>query len=392
MPVVDPKTPKDLTPAPAPAPTPDSLSGEGRYKSVFGLGTAVSGGFGIGASVASAGAGLPATGIPPFGNNAASATFNSTFTPLILPGLFSAAASQSVMPLDRVSFDYGYFSRFAIASPTGAIPGFNLNQFNVGIEKTFFDGLASVYIAAPFLSTSENVSGQTIDGIGDVSAGFKVLLYQNRDTGTTFAGGLTVAFPSGHASTVTSTTNLNLTFTGPSQPGLPAGTLLGPFAPVTTTTSVNPTYFQPWTGGLLVCDKVFVQEYFGVIVPSDTRVATFINNNVTFGYTLYSNQSRTLSSVTPTFSVQALLPVNHISNSASSSVSTVSVNIPCTITAIPADQIPPPTLSFPDQVFLTAGAQIGIGERCLFNIGVSTPVVGPRGYAVGGVFGLTYLY
>jgi hypothetical protein len=371
------------------------LPTEGRYKSSFGIGTAVSAGFGIGASVASAAAGLP---VPQ--NNARTAVITSSSTPLIMPGLLTAATTQTVFPIDRVSFDYGYFNRFAITSPTGAIPGFNLNQFNIGVEKTIFDGLGSIYVSVPFLNATQNISGQDINGPGDVSAGFKVLIYQDRDSGTAFSAGLTVAAPTAHSTTVTTTSSLALTFTGlngMNAAGIaPVGSLLPNGQPLqgpTVTTTVNPTFVQPWIGGVLVRDGFFVHEYFGLLVPTDHRIATIINNNVTMGYELYRDSSRFVSSITPTFGVQMLLPVNHISNTAGSTQSQIPVNIDCLITTFPASQLPVnQSFGFPDQVFLTAGAQVGLGERCLFGAGVVVPVVSPRGYAVGASFGLTFLY
>ena len=372
------------SPAPTPSPTPtapaDPLPTEGRYKSSFGLGTAVSAGFGISASVASGAAGFP---IP--AANMRVATISST--PLIMPGLFTAASAQSVIPVDRVSFDYGHFNRFAIATGSGTAPGFNLNQFGITVEKTVLDGIGSVYVNVPFLVATENITGQAIDGLGDVSAGFKMVLWKDRETGTTFSGGFTVAAPTARDTTITNTLLINFTG-GPTPPGVvppPVGTIIR----VTSTTTVNPTYLQPWIGGVVSLDKWFIQEYFGILIPTDDRVATIINNNFIIGYNLYSDPDRFVRSITPTFGVQMLLPVNHVSSSTGDT--TAPVNINCLTTVFPEDQLPT-RLGFSHQVFLTAGVQMGLGERCLFSAGVTTPVVGPRGYAVGGTVGLSYFY
>ena len=85
-----------------------------------------------------------------------------------------------------------------------------------------------------------------------------------------------------------------------------------------------------------------------------------------------------------------LIPVNHINNSVGSTQTTVATNITC------LDTTPPPELSrsfgFPTQVFLTGGAQFGLGERCTLGAGVVVPVAGPRGYSVGVTVGLNYFY
>jgi hypothetical protein len=382
---VNPKTP---IPEPSPTPTPqtDNVPSFGGYKSAFGQGTPVSAGTGIGGAVASAAAGLP---IPQA--NAHSATLTTNSTPLIMPSLLTAATSWSATPLDRVFFDYGYFNRFAIASPTGPTPGFNLNQFRIGAEKTVLDGNASVYVSVPFLYATSNISGQAIDGLGAVNAGFKFALWQNRETGSIISAGLTVAAPTARATTVTNT--LNVTFTGGTQPSVvpnppPVGTVL----PFTISTTINPTYLQPFGAGLWVVDRFFLHEYFGVLVPTDDRVSTIINNNITMGYNIYESRDGFVSSFTPVLGLQMLLPVNHINNSAGSTTSTVPANIPC-IGPYPLNQLPNlDSFGFPTQMFLSAGAQIGIGERCLLNANIVVPVVGPRGYQVGATVGLSYLY
>lgn len=367
-------------PPPASSPQPDALPTESRYKSSFGLGASVSAGNGIGAAIASGAAGFP---IP--AANMKVATLSST--PLILPGLFTAASAQSVIPLDRVSFDYGYFDRFAITTPQGVRPGFNLNQYSATIEKTLLDGVASVYVNVPFLNATQNQSGQAIDGLGDVSAGFKVILWQDRDTGSMFTGGFSVAAPTARETTITNT--LLITFTGgPAPPGVnppPVGTVI----PVTSTTTINPTYLQPWVGFLKSWDRLYVHEYFGVVVPTDNRVATLLNINSTVGYNVYSDPNRFIRSITPTLGVQLLLPVNNISNSTGST--TREVDISCLTTTFPEDQLPT-RLGFSNQVMINVGAQVGLGERCLLSLGVVTPVAGPRGYAVGGTIGLSYFY
>ena len=355
----------------------------------------MSAGFGVGASVASGGAGFP---IP--ANNLRVATVTSSSTPLILPGLLTSAGAQFVVPTDRVFFDYGYFNRYQISSPNGAVPGFNLNTFQVGIEKTLFNGLASVYVSAPFLAATNNVSGQAIDGLGNINAGFKLLLYQNEDTGSALGGGFSVSAPTGRQTTVTTTNTLLLTFTGgPAPAGVtppPVGTILpAPMVGPTVTTTLNPTYLQPWIGGLWVRDAFFVHEYFGVIVPTDGRVATILNQNISFGYQLFRDRdsSRLLTSVTPTVGLQALIPVNNINNSGGTSTTQVPVNINCLATSFPVDQLPTnPSFGFPTQMFLNGGVQFGLGQRMMLSAGVSVPVVGPRGYEVGASFGLNYFY
>jgi hypothetical protein len=384
--VVDPKK-KTETPVPQPQPQPmqDTPPGETPYKGSVGLGTNVSAGFGVGASVAAAAAGLP---IPQA--NATSATITSNTTPLIFPGLFTAAVSQSAVPTDRVFFEYGYTDRFAVAGPTGPRAGFNLNTYTIGVEKTFFDNMASIYVSVPFLDATSNRSGQPIDGIGNVNAGFKILFWRDMQTGSALSGGFTVSAPTGRDTEFRQ--RLDITFTGGTQPALvpnppPVGTILT----ATQTTRLNPTYLQPYVAGLWVRDRLFVHEYFGVIVPTDSRVATIINNNLTIGYEIYNNPNGMLRTITPIAGVQLLLPTNHVNNSATPTTTTVAANITCLDTTIPS-QLANQAFGFPNQVFLSGGAQFGLGDRALFSAGVVVPVAGPRGFNIGVSVGLNYFY
>jgi hypothetical protein len=327
------------------------------------------------------------------------------FTPLILPGLFTASAAQSPLPVDRVSFDYGHYNKVAVMGVGSSAPmlvrttprtvtgtvitqpvtsvkqdrrpvaGFNLNTFNFGVEKTFLDGIASAYVSVPLLYATDNISGQQINGLGDVNAGFKVILYQNLQTGSTLSGGFTASFPTAHAAISSSYLQ--------SQNGT-GDTLL-----TSSSSSVNPTFLQPWLAALLRSDRLYIREYFGIIVPTDDRVATFLNNDLSVGYSLYlSNGGRFLSSVTPTVGAQLLIPLNHAGIPAGQGDTAF---VPFNAGSLP---IPPPpsSFSFTDQVFLMGGLQLGLGERWMFSANVVVPVAGPRGYSVGATFGLNYFY
>ena len=160
-----------------------------------------------------------------------------------------------------------------------------------------------------------------------------------------------------------------------------------------TTTTLNPTYIQPWLAGLWKMDRFYVQEYFGVITPSDDRVSTILNNNLTLGFNMFESRSGFLTSVTPMVGAQALIPVTHIGTP--SGVGTLNPQFPSTTTTIQGAAVPvspaPNAFGFPDQLFLTGGVQFGLSNRALLSTAVVVPVVG-SGYSYGVTVGLNFLY
>lgn len=284
---------------------------------------------------------------------------------LILPGLFTAAQTQSARPLDRIFAGYSYYNSFKVVqdnfldatAQTGFVStrssGFNLHRYEAGFEKTFLGGRASFELRVPVLDATENTSGQAIDGFGDVTAGVKYMLLYNCQTGSAASAGVTVSAPTARdAIFVTSKTAL-------------AGVAPARGTPIaTTTTTVNPTFLQPWVGGTLVRDRLIVNEFFGVLIPTDNNVATYINNDLTVGYRVYEAccGSR-ISSLTPMVGVQAFLPTGDTD-----------------------------LASFSDQVFTTGALQVGLGARTNLTAGVVVPIVGPKAFSVGYTIGFNYLF
>ncbi len=376
-----PSTPEP-SPSPAPA-TPTDTSGGFRGS---GLTNYYQG------SIAPAGSGASAT-------SAAAATGMATQLsavfpqiPAILPGLLTAANVESARPMDRVFFGYAYLDRFQVtgipsislpnpptpvtAASTRRVPGFDLSRFDVGVEKTFLDCKASAYVRVPFLYATENVSGQAIDGLGDVSAGLKYVFWASADNSSLLTGGMTVSAP-----TARSTTVVNQAFILRDNNGN--------FRFLIPSSSVNPTFLQPWVAALFAGDRAFLQEYLGVIVPTDDRVSTFINNDVIVGFQVYRGEpGRLLSSITPTLDVQALLPINHVGSVAQAAPTNTTLSGALPPTVFPTSS----NLNFSDQLFITGGLQFGLGDRAVLSTGVVTPVVGPRAFNYGVTFGLNLFY
>ena len=319
VPVIDstalksvPPTPTPASPSPGPGasvPAPNFPAGgphwpgEGIKDNVFATGvnfnevTATLAGIGL-TSVATATQGFATSG-----RIATSVTSSPSL--LVVPGLFTSLSTESAVPQNRIFMEYGYFDGFQTAYPTGSNQkGFNLSVLNVGAELAFLDGRASVYVRSPFLEATDNITGRAIDGLGDISVGFKYALLTNHVTGSTLSVGLTVDAPTAR-DTVVTTNTYNSTV-----PHFPF-TL-----PAATTTTINPTFFQPWVSSLVALDCMYFSSFVGVVVPTANQVFASVNTDLGIGYQIYRSDhpDSCLSSVTPTMSVQVLLPVNHRSS------------------------------------------------------------------------------
>ena len=130
-------------------------------------------------------------------------------------------------------------------------------------------------------------------------------------------------------------------------------------------------------------DQFFVQDYVGVVFASDSRVSTFVNNDLSVGYMLYDyHGGGWLTGVTPTIDLQALLPVNHVGGPRF---------IPAVPKGVSAD-LPVPSIQFSNQLFTSAGVAWGLGDQGVLSTSVFFPVVAPRTYSYGLGFGLNFYY
>jgi hypothetical protein len=244
--------------------------------------------------------------------------------------------------------------------------GFNLNRYEVGLEKTFLDGRASFYLHAPALDATQNTSDQAIDGFGDLSAGLKFVLLGEQETGSCLTAGFTASAPTARDSIVSTVTTQTVVVNSPmvlgsESSGLPV--ITGGTPSVVRTTRINPTYLQPWAAGLLVCDRLFVQEYCGALVPTDLRIPVYLNNNLVGGYEVYRGPADAwLTSAAPFVGAQALIPVSGGG------------------------------FHFPDQVFLSAGLGVRVGRGLLISGSYVTPVAGPRAFENGATVSISYLF
>jgi hypothetical protein len=402
-----PKEPPKKEPEPTSEPSLPAPTGSGEFRrarltNYFQSGLTPSGSGTGGGGTAG---GVPVTSMM-LGITSVVTTINTQYSnlPLILPGMLASANSEWARPADRVFFTYAYLDRFQVIAgpgptinPTTALvtigplsrqAGFNLNRLDVGIEKTILDGRASVYVRVPFLEATDNTSTQSIDGISNVTTGFKYMLLFDQETGSALTGGLDVSAPTGRSTTIITSTSINATVTtdlkGKVVPPLPS------IATTFTTSKINPTYLQPYVAGIIARDRFFVHEFFGVLVSTDERIPTLLNNDVTMGYQIYrAAPGRFLSSVTPFLDVQALLTTGRQGTSGQPAVS---------FSALPFAVNPPQAqstsnrLDFTHQLFISPGLSLGLGERAVLSVGSTTPVVGPRAFNWGATVGLNFFY
>lgn len=312
------------------------------------------------------------SGLVAFTTTAGGTAFNQvisvTHAPVIVPGLFSATSSENVIPTNRVFFDYGYFDISRLATPTAPFQttgGFKLSRFDIGVEKTIMEGRSSVWIRVPFLAAADNTFGAPIDGIGDVGMGIKLLLLSDYETGSGVSGGVSVYIPTAREQSFTTTVN---------------------DSGETITRKINPTFLQPWLGGIYVKDRFFIQEYLGVVIPTDDNfLSTALNNDLCAGYTVYRAPGRILSSVSPILDVQSYSPVTKDGKPAIPEGTTPGVT-----DLGPGGQ--PAQFGFRTQVSVSPGLQFGLGQRTLLTTNVVVPVVGPRSFNIGAAAGLNWLF
>ncbi len=126
--------------------------------------------------------------------NLASNSNTGGIDPALTTGRTKLAEGSSPIPRDRVFFNYSYFDNAKLTSN-----GIYVNRYTPGIEKTFFNGNASVELRLPFASTlSSNIDtstgfvNPTDFQFGNVTIYTKALLYQNSTFACSTGLGFTV--------------------------------------------------------------------------------------------------------------------------------------------------------------------------------------------------------
>lgn len=234
-------------------------------------------------------------------------------------GSFKIAENESARPLDRVFIGYTYFNNI----------GSDAHREVAGFEKTFADGNASFGLRAPAFQTAAPAGYfSQISGFGDMTFIGKYVMWNNRDTGSLFSGGMAMTAPTG------------------------SGINLGNGSP-----DIHPWIFQPWVGYILNGERFYVQGFTSLAMPTDWRDIIFVFNDIAAGWWMYRagpDSDRTLTGIVPTFELHINDPLNHRVNG--------------------------DLFRTHDWLVATLGAHIVFNHKSFLTVGAGVPFTGPQVY------------
>jgi hypothetical protein len=245
---------------------------------------------------------------------------------------YKMADNQSPRPMDRVYAAFNFFDDMNTRNLTGAgIHDVKIFREYFGIEKTFFEGNASVNLRLPVNSiTAQGVSPRGSTAVGDLSILMKFALWQDRSTGDLISAGMGIGTPTGPAA-----------FAGASYARAP-----------------NPAFVQPFLGFIKTFGNFYTQGFTAVDVPFDVNVVTIYYNDLGMGYFFRaSDPEQFLTGFAPSMEVHVNTPLNHRHASAADPAGTF------------------------DIVNLTFGLTAVTRQRAMISVAFVEPVTGPRPFS-----------
>lgn len=252
---------------------------------------------------------------------------------------FKVAENESPMPLDRLFYSFAFYDNVNGSINKRletAIDRINAFRSTFGIEKTFFEGAASLEFRLPIntleVDANTNELKNTSTATGDLLTTLKYAPYRDKN-GNIISFGVRISAPTG--STDFGGTGL---FTG-----------------------FHDCTIQPFVGYIYNMGKVFVQGFSAIEVPFDTNDATIVYNDIGVGYRLYqadANDYRLLTGVVPTVELHVDTPLNH--------------------QGIFSDLGDP--AGYDDVVSITTGVTFLLGKNSSLGLGVVVPITGPKPY------------
>jgi hypothetical protein len=341
---------------------PGAAGGAGATPDGTGTGAAGTGAAGTGA--ADTGTGAPGLGTDVGGQSGSQLTVFGDLSPLQavsgLPGKppvgrfatrgaappsfvkgFKIADNQSVLPVNRIYYDFNFFDN--VNQPVNnriqnGIQRVQIYRELIGGEKTFFDGQASLGIRMPINtitadSPTGGVSTPTRTAINNINVYSKYLFYSNTETKTFAAGGLAVTIP-----------------TGPQN-----------FGGASYVRNYNNPELQPYIGLQKTWDRFYFIGFEAINVPLNTHDVTTLYNDYALGYFVYRSQDKRdlIQGIAPTVEVHINTPLNHrdIFNAKDKAGSA-------------------------DIVDFTSGLNIFFKNKVQLGMAVVTPVTGPRPFSL----------
>jgi hypothetical protein len=238
-----------------------------------------------------------------------------------------------------VFFSFDYFNDLNGSINRGI--GADVNHLKIyrelyGIEKTFFDGNASLGLRVPVntLTADSRIPGLggTNTSFGNLTAFAKAILWQNQGGQNLISGGLAV--------------------TAPNSPTRFAGS--------PAVAGFHDAQIQPFLGYLFGDKHWYLQGFEAIDVPTDPNDVTMLYNDIALGYYLYQdpNPNAFLSTIAPTFETHVNVPLNHRG--------AFRLNDPA---------------GTADVVDLTYGANFLFRRTALLTIGFVNPVTGPKPFS-----------
>jgi hypothetical protein len=269
------------------------------------------------------------------GSNPGIVNGNGTTSILFKLAGLKVSDNQSPIPQDRFFYSFNYFDNLNASVDKKILsPIQNLQVYHqlFGLEKTLFDGQASIGFRVP-LNTISFKSTASVPGLGgsstspgDLSMFFKYVLYKNEN----------------------SLVSTGLQLTVPTGPGGFGGSKYYSY--------FRDTQFQPFVGYLYRKDRFYAQGFTSINVPSTSEDVTLLFNDIGIGYYAYRaiDPNRWLTAIVPTAEVHVTTPLNHRGYSATDLAST------------------------PDIVDMTFGTNIELRRRAILSVAYVTPVTGPK--------------
>lgn len=276
-----------------------------------------------------------------------------TFSSPALTRSFKIIENQNPQPVNRVFGKVNYFDNVGGE-------GSEIYRYVVGMEKTIFDGQASVQLKLPFFvvdggatnsttSDGASVNAFTVgDGmeadVGDIVATFKYAAYRDVCTGDVWSVGLSAVLP-----------------TGPDT--------IADVNALTDTDIDHRGSIQPFTGfRAMMGSNFFVQGFSALDIPIDSDDATLWYNSLGAGYLYDCGQGSWISALVPQLEVHANSPINNDTITVRSSQFANSRGLG--FSAVSA--------SLHDQVNMTMGLTAVCAGSTDFTLAVTRPLAGPN--------------